>query len=347
MSTINYSNFETPTGSWAGSSSAPPDHLGFYSAIKSSVNDLDGSNPIINFSFELNGDDNDYLITGASGKLKVVSGEALSLPFNEVYVDISSYDDYIMLKNNSGVWVDAGSFAAQSSFSMAYTSGGFWAMGSTTAESPGVIFITYPTGIGEYSYDSIVNLPWYPINEGNISEIASPDFNDLNDDPSGQNTFIYSLGFVGEPPTLPIREILIRFDHNGQSWTRRRINITSLRDVTGITVSGADLNSVNKKITFASGVDLPQNSSIEFYWSGNNLYKETSVAGGLPAPYPFDNSAFSSAGYGTATVYPNEPMIGYEVINDHSIRLTTTAEEVAALIPPLRKLYVNFSGITA
>jgi hypothetical protein len=344
MSTINYSSFETPTGSWAGSNITPPELLKDYQLIASSITDLDRSNPIITFSFGDGEED-------ASAKLKVVSGKALALPFNEAYVDISSYNDYIIVKNNSGVWVNNGDLGAPASFSIAYTSGGFWAMGTTELESPGVIFKAYPTGIGDYSYDSIIALSWMPINQGYISETLPPYFTDLNDDPSGQNDLVFQLNFEtpAEPPIIPIKEILIRFDDNGQSWCKRRINITSLNDVTGITINGlANNTQMEQSIVYTSGVDLAGGSSIEFYWSGNNLYKEISPSpNGLPAPAPFNNSAFNIAGYGTATVYANEPMIGYEVINNHSIRLTTTAEEVAALIPPLRKLYVNFSGITA
>ena len=69
---------------------------------------------------------------------------------------------------------------------------------------------------------------------------------------------------------------------------------------------------------------------------------------GLYPPAPFNNTRFNSgAQYGSVNVYANEPMIQYTKINDHTIRIDTTAAEVAALIPPLRKLYVNFSGITA
>jgi hypothetical protein len=346
MSTIDYSSFETPTGSWSGSSAAPPNYLKDYKIIASSITDLYEPNSIITFAFGA-GEEN------ASGKLKVVSGNMLNLPFDKAYVDISDYDDYIVIKNNnpgqySGIWVSDQSTISPASFTVAYTEGGFWVMGAAQNESPNVIFRAYPTGIGDYSYDSIITLPWLSINEGSIGELRVPNFTDLNDDPSGEHNFIYQLNFVENGPTPPIQEILIRFDDNGQSWTRRRINIGDLRDTTGVIVSGLDLNSGEQIITFALGVDLGSNSAIEFYWSNGVLYKEAFPSlDGLPAPYPFDSSFFNSQFYGTANVYADEPMISYEVINNHSIRVTTTAEEVASLIPPLRKLYVNFSGIIA
>lgn len=331
MSTIDYSSFATPTGNWAGSSEFPPEHLGLYSSIKSSVTDLDKNNPIINFTFNLNGDDGDYLILDASGKLKVVPMGSLNLPFDRAYLDISSYDDYLLLKNNSGIWADEN---PQEDFWVAYTSGGFWAMGPKTYSSPGIIFVA-DSGPNE----NIINLNWTPVYRRNIS-VGQYDENGFID----INSFDYfEANITGGITGLKG----FKLDKNSYPWQRKRININALGDITGFVVSGLDSNSVPKILTLTGLSDL---TSVEFYWSGNNLYKENSPnPTGFLAPSPFSGSIFTNStnagDYGMATIYADEPMIQYTKINDHTIRIDTTAAEVAALIPPLRKLYVKFSGI--
>jgi hypothetical protein len=322
MSTINYVDFETPTGSWAGSNIAPPEHLGLYSSIKSSVTDLDKTNPIITFSF-------DGAPVGVSGKLKVIAMDNVQLPFDEAYVDISSYTDYVLIKNNSGVWNDQN----ESTFTVAYTSGGFWAMGTTAFTPPGLSFTAY----GAYN-ENIINLTWGPVAardilEGEYDENGFVDMGEFDWFEANVTALTGLSGFI--------------IDKNSYSWQARRVNINSL-DSTGIIVKGLDSNSQMQTLNFSSG-EWDTNSCIEFYWSGNALYKNNSpdINRGLYPPAPFNNTAFiSGEQYGSVNVYANEPMIQYTKINDHTIRIDTTAADVAALIPPLRKLYVNFSGIT-
>jgi len=322
MSTIDYSNFETPTGNWAGSNIAPPEHLGLYSSIKSSVTDLDKINPIITFTF-------DGAASGVSGKLKVVPMEAVQMPFDEAYVDISSYTDFVLIKNNSGVWQDIN---YPQGFSVAYTSGGFWGMGATIETPPGLSFVAFG------SYDAnIIDLIW--------QQVAARDIYDGNCDESGFYDIGYETEFEVNVTALTGLSGFI-IDKNPYSWQSRRVNINSLNS-TGIIVKGLDSNSQMQTLTFSSG-EWNTNSCIEFYWSGNALYKNNSPDKnrGIYPPSPFNNTAFNSgAQYGSVNVYANEPMIQYTKINDHTIRIDTTAAEVAALIPPLRKLYVNFSGI--
>jgi hypothetical protein len=345
MSTIDYSQFQTATGYWSGSNISAPDYLRDYQII-SQITDLDSSNPIITFTFnQIEGDDNyNFEMSQVSNKLKVVSMAALETPFDTSYVDISDYNDYIVIKNNSGVWNDKNA----STFTVAYTSGGFWAMGPTGYESPGVMFRAYPTGIGDYSYDSIFYLGWSPINQFNLTDYLSSLEYDLyfTISPETVNQFEYNLNYSSsfEPIT---NNILINFNSNSQSWQRARINIIDVGDITGITVSGLDSTSTLQTIVFTGGPDFGDNSIVEFYWNEDILYKETSPNMIMTPPEPFNNSAFSAINHGTAAIYPDEPMIHYTVIDDHTIQIDTAPEQVEALIPPLRKLNVNFSAITS
>lgn len=322
MSTIDYSQFETNTGYWNGSNQFYALYKD-YSPIVSYITDLDKSNPIIHFSFTLNGDDNDGLILDASGKLKIILMDQLNLPFDRAYVDFGSYPDYVAIKNNSGVWQQDGN---PNGFILAYTSGGFWAIGPKNYESPGIMFVADAT-----SGTNILDLAWIPLSYSYIDSIGF-DMTPISNIKARCHIDYIPSGFDG-----------IRFDNNNYSWNKRSIYFETVPSE--LTISGLNSNSIVKSITFTGGVDMQDLGHVSFYWSGDNLYKGPQQE--VKAPLPFDSAQiFATEMMDTIAIYPDEPMIHYTVIDDHTIQLDTSAEDVAALIPPLRKLYVNFSGIT-
>ena len=150
MLTIDYSQFLSSTGDWSGSAFIPPDHYKDYLPIVSGVSSLSKDEPVITFSN-----------LPANLKITPILNDpdyGYNPPFDKVFIDVSYDVDFIYLKNESGVWIAEESTGP---WMAAYTSGGYWAFGTATYESPGVNY----TGSGNAD-SSILDIVWIPVDSG-------------------------------------------------------------------------------------------------------------------------------------------------------------------------------------
>jgi len=86
-----------------------------------------------------------------------------------------------------------------------------------------------------------------------------------------------------------------------------------------------------------TGAGNSNSSILDIQWEEIALSDQNQSVGS-----PFNTIFGGNYGSWVGT-YPDEPMIDYTVINDHTIRIET---DIDTLPIPLRKLYLNFSGIT-
>jgi len=324
MTNLDYNNFETPTGQWSGSASAAPTHYVQYKTLFADLAGVERPNGIITFD-------------NLPANLKIVSGSGLNLPFDRVYVDIDGYTDYVMLDANQDGNYSNGNFLAS------YTSGGFWLMGDDQGSSPGIIFMasgSAPTGTAD-----ILNLNW--------ESLASSDFNS-----SGSYIDMMSNDAIVFTPDYTNGASLsgFIFNKNEYSWQKKifdpiisePFNFSYFTGPSGLRVTGLDSNNVAKSFLFTYDDLVPEAVALAFWWQGNTLTGQifTTSMDYISAPAPFSSSpiiASTYAEYIDATVYADEPMISYSVINNNTIQITSDINNV---ISPLRKLYLNFSGIS-
>jgi len=337
MTNLNYDNFETPTGQWFGSASAAPTHYGEYKALFTDLAGVERPNGIITFD-------------NLPANLKIVSGSGLNLPFDRVYVDIDGYNDYVMLDSNGDGSYSSDGNGGEGAFLASYTSGGFWLMGDSQGNSPGVIFVA--SGSAPTNTADILNLNWQSISSTDF--VYSSDSLDLNSNPAIVCTT--EQPFFNNYGTGKLQ--YIDFDKNEHSWQEKIYYLTNyafqyIVDELGLIIRGKDSNNVEKTFQLYYGELVPDGDAIAIAWSGNELtgrvFTYNDIISGnasiyLPEPFNLSRAIPSTyAEYISATVYADEPMISYDVIDDHTIQITS---DINSVISPLRKLYVNFSGIT-
>jgi len=331
MTNLDYTNFLTPTGQWSGSASAAPTHYAQYKLLFESLSGVQRPNGTITFdSFPAN--------------LRIVSGSGLNLPFNRVYVDIDNYDDYILLDldldgNYAGSTIGA---ATPSDISASYTSGGFWLMGNAEGSAPGILLMA--SGSAPTSQFDILNLNWVPLSSDQFTFQSG-----ILDLDSNFRVICSSITTSISNPSLNV----IRFNKNVHSWQKKILQLEEFGGLQYLTtgniiVRGRDSNNVEKTHTFIYD-DLINQQSMVVWWSGNTLTGQLIPLNSedyIDSPSPFSSSPipeFPSPSYVSATVYPDEPMISYSVIGEDTIQITS---DINSIIPPLRKLYLNFSGIS-
>jgi hypothetical protein len=327
MTNLDYTNFETPTGDWLGTASVAPTHYGQYKPLFTDLAGVERPNGIITFD-------------NLPANLKIVSGSGLNLPFNRVFIDIDGYNDYVMLDSNGdGNYSETGA----NGFMASYTNGGFWLLGDDNGDPPGVIFMA--TGSAPTGTADILNLNWI--------SIASSDFNSSGSyiDMMSNDAIVHYRNF--SQPMSPISGFL--FNKNEYSWQKKIFSPYSNDPVifsyfvgsSGLRVTGADSNGVPKSFLFSYNDLIPEAVALSFWWEENNLTGEifTDTTGSITPPSPFTGVIIPDtyASYVDATVYADEPMISYSVINNNTIQITS---DINSVISPLRKLYVNFSGIS-
>jgi hypothetical protein len=333
MTTLDYINFITPTGQWFGGSDVAPSHYGEYKPIATDIAGVERPSGIITFD-------------NLPANLKIVSGSGLNLPFDRVYVDIDGYNDYVMLDSNGD-----GNYSASGNdtFIASYTSGGFWLMGDGSGNSPGVIFVA--SGSAPTNTADILNLNWQNLSSSDF--LFSSNSLDLN-----SNTAIVC---TTELPFFSATGGLLEyidFDKNEHSWQEKIYYLTIygfqyVVDELGLIIRGKDSNNVEKTFQLYYGELVPDGNAIAIAWSGNELtgrvFTYDDIISGnasiyLPEPFNLSTAIPSTyAEYIGATIYPDEPTISYSVIDDHTIQITSDINNV---ISPLRKLYLNFSGIS-
>ncbi len=150
MITLDYNEFITNTGSFAGSSLTASPYRD-YSPLYSAISNLDKSNPVITFS-------------NFPENLKIVDYN-LDLPFDRIWIDLdfgesTTYDfSYISGSNNKWVSEIKDPESYNHKWMAAYTSGGYWALGASGAVvSPGVLY----TGSGNAD-SNILDIAWQTI----------------------------------------------------------------------------------------------------------------------------------------------------------------------------------------
>jgi len=334
MTNLNYDNFETPTGQWSGSASAAPTHYGQYKTLFYEITGVERPNGTITFD-------------NLPANLQIVSSSVLDLPFDRVYVDIDGYTDYVMLDSDGdGNYSSTGDTTG---FMASYTSGGFWLMGDSQGNSPGVIFMANgpaPTGTAD-----ILNLDWERIAASNFPTMTEPELNGFFDMTGNSAIVYYTEG-------IPSQFSGFYFNKNEYNWQKKIFYPTLESDYNfsyftssglgGLLVTGLDSNGIGKSYLFPYDDLVPEAIALAFWWEGNTLTGQifTNEMDSISAPAPFSLTpiiASTYAEYIDATVYADEPMISYDVINDHTIQITS---DINSIISPLRKLYLNFSGIS-
>jgi hypothetical protein len=332
MTNLDYENIETPTGDWSGSASLPPTHYGEYKVIYSSVTGVEKPNGIITFD-------------NLPANLKIVSGSGLNLPFDRVYVDIDGYSDYVMLDSDGdGNYREDGI----TGFVASYTSGGFWLLGDDDTDPPGVILMAQgsaPTGTAD-----ILNLYFTSIASTEFSAVdAGGYYIDMNSNDAIVFPQDYSNGGT------PLNGFIL--NKNEYSWQKKifspilnegyNFSYITNSGFGGLLVSGLDSNNVPKSFLFSYDDLVPEALAVAFWWQDDTLTGQifTNINDSIQTPAPFNGSIIAStyAEYIGATVYADEPMISYSVIDDHTIQITS---DIDSVISPLKKLYINFSGIS-
>ncbi len=332
MTNLDYANIETPTGDWSGSASLPPTHYGEYKAIYSSVTGVEKPNGIITFD-------------NLPANLKIVSGSTLNLPFDRVYVDIDGYSDYVLMySTGAGNYVESGI----NGFMAAYTSGGFWLLGDNDTDSPGVILMAQ--GSAPTSAADILSLDW--------TTIASPSFSQMTEPELGSYFDMASSSAIVFTPYMPYLFSGFYFNKNEYDWQKKifypildegySFSYFTSSGFGGLFVTGLDSTNSPKSFLFTYEDLVPEAEALAFWWDGDELtgqiFTDISSAS-IDTPAPFNGIIIPStyAEYVDATVYPDEPMISYSVIDDHTIQITS---DIDSVISPLKKLYINFSGIS-
>jgi hypothetical protein len=330
MTNLDYNNFETPTGQWSGSASAAPTHYGEYKALFTDLAGVERPNGVITFD-------------NLPANLKIVSGNGLNLPFDRVYVDIDGHTDYVMLDSNGDGNYGTGDFLAS------YTSGGFWLMGDSQGNSPGVIFMA--SGSAPTSTADILNLDWKSLSSSAFDESGAYP-NPLYFDMASNDAIVFSKIYNGASINV-LRGFI--FNKNEYSWQKKifhpiiddPFDFAYFTGPSGLRVTGLDSNGIGKSFLFTYDDLVPEAIALAFWWEGNTLTGQifTNEIGSISAPSPFSLASIvpsTYAEYIDATVYADEPMISYSVINNNTIQITSDINNV---ISPLRKLYLNFSGI--
>ncbi len=333
MTNLDYNNFETPTGDWSGSAYAAPTHYGQYKTLFAEIAGVERPNGTITFD-------------NLPANLKIVSGAALDLPFDRVFVDIDGYEDYVLLHSTgNGRYIEQS--GGGTGFMAAYTSGGFWLLGDDNTDPPGVILMANgpaPTGAAD-----ILDLNWESIASQGFPSMIEPEFASFYNMTGNSAIVFYTAG-------IPSPFSGFYFNKNEYSWQKKIFYPTLENDYNfsyftssgfgGLRVTGLDSNGIGKSFLFTYDDLVPEALALAFWWEGNTLTGQifTNINGSINTPAPFEGSIIAStyAEYIDATVYADEPMISYDVISNNTIQITS---DINNIISPLRKLYLNFSGI--
>lgn len=303
--TIDYAQFGTQTGDFPTAPAQPYQ----YSSIYNGITDLATDDRVIIFS-------------GLPSGLRIASNPTTTQPYDSVYMDIQSYNDYLFMSGvGNNQWSDGSVVAA-------YTSGGFWAIGDVSGNSPGCIL----TGLSGSASSSILDIEFTGIELTNITFDSADWYAGYSLDRIDYYTFNVAA---------PSGSNVIFTQSTNDSWYPTHI-VANSGDVF---ISGSSFAGSGDSILLTNGF------SGYISWENNQLvsYDSESV---FPAPAPFNQTTLYE-GYGWSSTVANELLSNYSVIANNSgnsgigiIQLNQQAangEQFSDLIPPLRKLHVAFT----
>lgn len=307
--TIEYSQFVNPTGTYANNPEQPYNY-----SIISTVSDLYDNDRTIIFS-------------GIPSGLIVAANPTTTQPFDSVYIDITEYNDYVLVSGgDNNRWSSTGA----ESFLAAYTSGGFWAIGNDNNDLPVGIILT---GLSGDANSSILDIEFTGV------VLTMVTFDNLE---SASSASLQKGGYYTFNIDVPSSNGVIFNQPDNFPWCPVKIHANG----GSVFISGSSFAGSGDSIL------LPTGFNGYIAWENNQLnsYDESFY----PAPAPFDNDSLYE-GYGWGGTYANEILSNYTVIANNSgnsgiaiIQLNEYAangERFTDLIPPLRKLYVNFQAI--
>jgi hypothetical protein len=307
--TINYNDFLTPTGQFPTTPNQPYQYSGIYDNITN-----------------LATDDRVIVFSGIPNGLRIASNPSTTQPFDSVFMDIESYDDYVLLSGISvfeNVW-QGDSLYGSAGLSCGYTQGGFWAFVNTDLNE------AILTGSGNAS-SSILDIAFQAIN---FSETTYGDFPPPEIELSKATKTLFNGG-SGAFPNVIFNQL------ENYSWYGTHVsqigNFQNLR-ITGTSFAGSG-SSIILNASFSGMVN----------WVNDQL---TYTAGDFECPYPFDNCVFKE-GYSWNSTVANEILSNYTVLANNSgnsgigiIQIASSAsngQQFTDLIPPLRKVHVAFT----
>ena len=310
--TISYDNFITQTGNMPSGASQPYQ----YSGIASDITNLEAS-------------DRTIIFTNLPSGLRVVQAQSTE-PFDSVFIDIESYNDFILMSGiSSGIWEATGNNIFQARY---IPSAGFWCLGATGNNSPGCIL----TGVGSAT-SSILDITFEGINfQETTFNTTDVDMGDLYLERGRKYIFDSSLGQFNSP---------VYFDQtSNDSWYPIGVAYSNGAGGESLTISGTSYSGVSSSLTLY----LPFLGIA--YWSGNVLYSTESYNLQSFAPQPFNILA---EGYSWNSTVPNEILSDYTILASNAgstgravVQLNaaaTNGEQFTDLITPLRKLHILFN----
>jgi len=310
--TISYDYFITQTGNMPSGASQPYQ----YSGIASNITDLEAS-------------DRTIIFTDLPSGLRVIQAQSTE-PFDSVFIDIESFNDYILMSGiSSGVW---GATGVESYFQARYIpSAGFWGLGATGNNSPGCIL----TGVGSAT-SSILDITFEGINfQETTFNTTDVNAGNLYLERGRKYIFDSSLGDFNSP---------VYFNQtSNNSWYPIEVEYLngSGGGTNSLIISGTSYSGVSSSVTIL----YPFDGVVQ--WSGNSLYNSESYTF---APQPF---IVLAPGYSWNSTVPNEILSNYTILASNAgntgtavVQLNaaaTNGEQFTNLITPLRKLYILFS----
>jgi hypothetical protein len=308
---ISYDDFITQTGDMPSGASQPYQ----YSGIASNITGLEAS-------------DRTIIFTDLPSGLRVSLTQSTE-PFDSVFIDIESYNDFILMSGiSSGIWEATGNNIFQARY---VSSAGFWALGATGNNSPGCIL----TGVGSAT-SSILDITFEGINfQETTFNTTDVDMGDLYLERGRKYIFDSSLGDFNSP---------VYFDQtSNDSWYPIEVEYLngSGGGTNSLIISGTSYSGVSSSVT----IFYPFDGMV--HWSGNSLYNTESYTF---APQPF---TLLNPGYSWNSTVPNEILSDYTVLASNAgntgtavVQLNaaaTNGEQFTDLITPLRKLHILFS----
>ena len=273
--------------------------------------------------------------TGMPNGLMINPPEESTSPFDQVFLDYDTIDDFITISGSGNNW-SGSNLLNNSAAQCSYTSGGFWAIGWNTFE--GTYYIL-STGSGNAN-SSILDIQF---EQPESALIDSTTFN------PGEVSPIYltpgaTYVFSGDSSNITVP---IQFNQTrNASWYLAQVNrfgasVYGQLNISGVAFTGGSYQTVTIPSKSAGATQL-----YNVKWLDGQLTL-TSGAGQM-TPDPFANFSYT-AGNTLQQIIPNEIMDSYTVLSSNdgnsgtaSIQINNT-QQFSDLALPLRKVHVLFS----
>lgn len=308
--TISYNDFLTSTGQFPTSPSQPYQYSGIYN----NITDLATEDRVIVFS-------------GIPNGLRIASNPSTTQPFDSVFMDIESYNDYVLM---SGTFIDSNlawqGVDSESDLLCGYTEGGFWAFVNKDTLNPEAIL----TGLGSAG-SSILDITFESINFAQVS-YTEPISSEIELSRATKSTFSNGSSSF---PNVTFNQL------EDYSWYGTHVTQISTSD--DLTITGTSFDGSGSSVT----INAPSSGMVN--WVNDQL---TYTAGDFTCPPPFGDCVFKE-GYSWNSTVANEVLSNYTVLANNSgnsgigiIQIASSAsngQQFTDLIPPLRKVHVAFT----